>query len=200
MGVASARYHAQDRNQGIPSKRFRALKRDTPAPVFGVLKGARHMSATDTESKEDKQENPTLARHCAVFAWLGYLTAFTFYIAIFVAALMTLGLILIRQADMYKFNNLVANLEQRDRAPDDLQKSLERIKNQREGVKSTLAALADNCQSFSGSIIQAETPTATASQSASSSLPGNCNSYVNTAKHKANELLLTENDIQFRLA
>jgi len=158
------------------------------------------MSATDMESKEDKQENPTLARRCAVFVWLGYLAAFTFYIVIFGAALMTLGLILIRQADMYKFNNLVANLEQRDRAPDDLKKSLERIEKQREGVKSTLAALAENCQSFSGPIIQAETPTAKASQSASSPLPGNCKSYVNTAKHKENELLLTENDIRFRLA
>jgi hypothetical protein len=134
-----------------------------------------------------------LARRAAVA--VGYSVACSLYAAIFAVALLTLGLVLIRQANMLNFNNLVANLEQRDRAHDGLPQVLKSIREQQQLYADVLHGAAD-CLPVFGRIRNDE-------QTAGSpalSLAGTCDELQNTIKNHANELRLIEDKVLFKLA
>src|SRR5215204_4670884 len=100
------------------------------------------MSATEIAVKADRRNfffSPTRA----VVA-VGYAGAVAFYFAIFAIALVTLGLVLIRQANMVNFNDLIATLEQRDRTRAGLPQALHRIREQHENYHQAMAR-SDDC-------------------------------------------------------
>jgi len=87
------------------------------------------MSETDPAIIVTQPKPPTSAHRAASF--FGYSAVAVAYAAIFAAALLTLGLIIIRQANIINFNYLIATLDERDRVMDQMPVALKQLqKNQ----------------------------------------------------------------------
>jgi hypothetical protein len=174
-------------------------------PGLSVLMGARHMNITDAATAPNQPRIGVAAAHAAV--GFGYTVALALYAAIFALALVTLGLVLVRQANMVNFNDLVATLEQRDRAKVGLPQVLESVRRQRELYRDAVARSAE-CLPVSGHIRNDELlghdPAASAHQqlpgAPPTNLPRSCDELQNTIKNHANELQLTEDRAMFKLA
>jgi len=80
----------------------------------------------------------------SILTFIGYTGVFVGYMIIFMASLLTVGFLEIRQANMTDFNALIAVLDQRDRYNKDhhLEKTLDDFSAQREAYRSWIGSLA----------------------------------------------------------
>jgi hypothetical protein len=129
---------------------------------------------------------------------------------IFAVALITLSLVEIRQVNMVVYNDLIANLEQRDRDGDEkwgLPYVLAQVSEQR-AKYSKMMARADRCIDLDGTILYNEhnnqdRVSVTDKQNGDSehtNKPFSCNNIRNIIKNNKNGLLITEDNARFKLA
>jgi len=85
------------------------------------------MSETDPAITATESKLPTAAGRVASF--FGYSVVAVAYAAIFAATLLTLGLILVRQANVVNFNYLIATLDERDRVVKHMPVALKRLQD-----------------------------------------------------------------------
>ena len=160
------------------------------------------MSATETAVTADRRNFSFSATRAAVA--VGYAAAVAFYFAIFAIALVTLGLVLIRQANMVNFNDLIATLEQRDRVRTGLPEVLQRIREQHEAYHQAIARSADcfEAAAFSPEALGQDPaiPVAPVADGIASLPPKDCGALRNMIGTHANDLRLTEDRVMFKLA
>jgi hypothetical protein len=161
------------------------------------------MSATETAVTADRRNFSFSATRAAVA--VGYAGAVALYFAIFAIALVTLGLVLIRQANMVNFNDLIATLEQRDRIRTGLPEVLQRIREQHEAYDQALARSADCFEAAAFTPAEAlgqdpAMPVEPVADRTASSPPKDCGALRNMKGTHANDLRLTEDRVMFKLA
>jgi hypothetical protein len=161
------------------------------------------MSATETAVTADRRNFSFSPTRAAVA--VGYAVAVAFYLVIFAIALVTLGLVLIRQANMVNFNDLIATLEQRDRIRTGLPEVLQRIREQHEAYHQAIARSADCFEA--GAFTPAEAlgqdhamQAEPIADSTASSPAKDCGALRNAIGNHANELRMTEDRVMFKLA
>ena len=124
------------------------------------------------------------------------------YIAIFLACLLVVSLLEIRQANLVAFNSLVATLEQRDRFADPqngLDKELDQIKAERTAYSKLLADI--NCSEpvIATPVTQAKGSAAGASDSQKQKENGlSCEDVRVAANRHANALVASEDETLFK--
>jgi hypothetical protein len=141
----------------------------------------------------------------------GAILILVIYAPIFAAALLTLSLVEVRQANMVNFNAMIAALDQRDRERDGetgLAAVLYRLRQERKEYNDLIAHSRD-CFSVVGTILadeqynQGGNPSAGNQNSDSKprrTQPRSCDEIDNTIKNHANELRITEDREIFKLA
>jgi hypothetical protein len=143
------------------------------------------------------------------FAFLATLIV-VMYAMIFAVALITLSLLEIRQVNMVIYNDLIANLEQRDRDGNEkwgLSYILAQVSEQRAKYSKTMAR-ADRCIDLDGIILDNTHNTqdiisVTDKQNGDptpNQQPFSCDNIRNTIKNNKNGLLITEDNARFKLA
>ena len=137
----------------------------------------------------------------SIVKFIGYVGVFVGYLVIFTVSLLTVGFLEIRQANMADFNALIAVLEQRDGYADDhLKKALANLRAQHDAYRSRIDSFV--CYDIAGATVvmdnasAAELPNA----QATSTNPKTCGEIKQTLQRHANELALTEDEMQFKAA
>jgi hypothetical protein len=162
----------------------------------------------DRDQKPREAELSTSVHGAVAF---GAVSVLVMYATIFAAALLTLSLVEIRQANMVNFNALIAALEQRDREIDKesgLATVVQRLGDQRKQYDD-LIAHSPGCFRVAGTILEDEQNNqeeggAGSSQSADPKArgmkPKSCDEIRNTIRNHANQLQITEDGELFKLA
>jgi len=126
----------------------------------------------------------------------GYSVVAAAYAAIFVTALLTLGLILIRQTNIVNFNYLIASLDERDRATQQMPDILKRLQYNQQKYNETLNAIT-TC--MPGKVSPQSTNRAFDTQSAAAGPSLTCDDLLKI-RDKSAELKKNELDILFKQA
>ncbi|HEX3521724.1 MAG TPA: hypothetical protein VHT52_06525 [Stellaceae bacterium] len=126
------------------------------------------------------------------------------YIAIFLACLLVVSLLEIRQANLVAFNSLVATLEQRDRFADPqngLDKELDQLKAERTAYSKLLADINCSEPAIPTPATQAKGSAAGASGSQKQKDDGlSCDDVRDAANRHANALAASEEETLFKIA
>ncbi len=133
--------------------------------------------------------------------FIGYVGVFVGYLTIFLISLLTVGFLEIRQANMADFNALIAVLEQRDGYADDhVKKALASLRAEQDSYRSRIDSLV--CYDIGGATVVMDNPRAAelANAQATSTNAKTCAEIKQTLQRHANELALTEDEMQFRAA
>src|SRR6267142_2010281 len=137
----------------------------------------------------------------SILTFIGYVGVFVGYLTIFLISLLTVGFLEIRQANMADFNALIAVLEQRDGYADDhLKKALASLKAEQDAYRSRIDSLV--CYDIAGATVVMDNARAAefANAQATSTNAKTCAEIKQTLQRHANELALTEDEMQFRAA
>src|SRR6266446_6467553 len=140
-------------------------------------------------------------KFASILTFIGYVGVFVGYLTIFLISLLTVGFLEIRQANMADFNALIAVLEQRDGYADDhLKKALASLRAEHEAYRSRIDSLV--CYDIAGATVVTDNARAAelANAEATSTNPKTCAEIKQTLQRHANELALTEDEMQFRAA
>jgi len=170
------------------------------------------MNTTDTtlydQGQTPGQQKVSVLDWRAVAPWA--ILIFVIYAIIFAVALLTLSLVQIRQVNTSIYNDLIANLEQRDRDGDEergLPYVLTQVSEQR-AKYSKMMARAARCIDLDGIILDNEHDNQDRISVADKQngdkkpkqQPFSCNNIQNTIKNHKNGLLITEDNARFKLA
>src|SRR6266481_1032347 len=140
-------------------------------------------------------------KFASILTFIGYVCFFVGYLTIFLISLLTVGFLEIRQANMADFNALIAVLEQRDGYADDhLKKALASLRAEHDAYRSQIDSLV--CYDIAGATVVTDNARAAelANAEATSTNPKTCTEIKQTLQRHANELALTEDEMQFRAA
>ena len=169
------------------------------------------MNTTDTtlydQEQTPGQQKASILDWRAVAPWA--ILIVSIYAIIFAVALLTLSLVQIRQVNTSIYNDLIANLEQRDRDRDE-ERGLPYVLTQVSGQRakySKMMARAARCIDLDGIILDNEHEGQDGIFSAgkqngdikSKQQPFSCNNIQNTIKNHKNGLLITEDNARFKL-
>jgi len=170
------------------------------------------MNTTDTtlydQEQTSGQQKVSILDWRAVAPWA--ILIVLIYAIIFAVALLTLSLVQIRQVNTSIYNDLIANLEQRDRDRDEergLPYVLTQVSEQR-AKYSKMMARAARCIDLDGIILDNEHDSQDGISVAgkqngdlkSKQQPFSCNNIQNTIKNHKNGLLITEDNARFKHA
>ena len=169
------------------------------------------MNTTDTtlydQEQTPGQQKASILDWRAVAPWA--ILIVSIYAIIFAVALLTLSLVQIRQVNTSIYNDLIANLEQRDRDRDEktgLLHALTLVREQRGKYDDAIARSVD-CFSVTGAILDDDQNNqnnqnkgATKGVSDPLSQPIPCHKIQNTLRNHANELMVIEDFEMFKLA
>ena len=130
-----------------------------------------------------------------VASFFGYSVVAVVYAAIFAATLLTLGLILVRQANVDKFNYLIATLDERDRIKKAMPDALERLQHNEKTYNEKLNDIT-TCLSGPMRYLQG-TNRATGSRSSAATASVTCDD-LEKIRNNAAELKKNEFEIIFK--
>ena len=123
-------------------------------------------------------------KFATVLTFIGYVAVFVGYAVIFIVSLITIGFLEIRQANMTQFNDLISNLETRDRyAGDYFKTALAALSAEREAYRSSIDSLV--CFDIAGT---------------SSGATKTCAEIKETLQRHLNELASIEDETQWKSA